>query len=389
MHIIWVNQHASLVGGAEHYIANTARHLQARSIRSTLLYDPNQPTSPEMLDSFDQAYPFIGEANQLSAKNADLVFVHQTRDSGIIAHLAEADIPIVEFFHDHWLFCLRVRKYTSIRKQTCKKVASRQACYPCLGFAQRQSKFPHLRLRSISDLYREHQLRSRFAGFVTGSTYMANQAIAQGFDPKKVHATPLYAELPKTPQVREPRENGKLLYVGALLPSKGLDILINSLKHTTAPTKLDIIGDGASMPEMRRMVEQFGLCDRVRFWGRLSQEEIGAHYRRAMCLIVPSRTPEGFGIVGAEAMSHGLPAIVSDIGGALEWLEPGLTGLTFPTNDARALARAIDLLASSPALVRDMGKAARNRYNEYFRPEHHIDRLLGVFNSVLQNRGMS
>lgn len=389
MHIIWVNQHAALVGGAEHYIANTARHLRSRSIRSTLLYDPNQPTAPEMLDSFDQAYPFIGDAHQLAAKRADVVYVHQTRNSPMTKHLAESEIPVVEFFHDHWLFCLRVHKYTSVRQQTCQKVAGRKSCYPCLGFVQRQSKFPLVRLRSISDLSREHQLHHRFAGFVTGSTYMAKQAIAQGFDPKKVHTTPLYAEPPAPTHAHEARENGKLLYVGALLPYKGVDILINALKHAATPSQLDIIGDGSSRPELERMVEQFGLRERIRFLGRLNSAEIGAHYRRAMCLILPSRTPESFGIVGAEAMSYGLPAIVSDVGGALEWLEPGRTGLTFPTNDARALARAIDLLVSSPALVRDMGEAARSRYHEYFRPEHHIDRLLNVFQHILQNRGIA
>lgn len=389
MHIIWVNQHASLVGGAEHYIANTARHLRTCGIYSTLLYDPNLPTSPDMLGAFDEAFPWIDGAHQIPMSRADLVFLHQTRDPRIIARLEGAQIPVVEFLHDHWLFCLRVHKYTTLRKKTCEKPANAASCYSCLGFVQRQAEFPHLRWRTISDLQNEHRLRNHFAGFITGSTYMANQAIAHGFGSNKVHVAPLYAELPNSIPDGQRREDMQLLYVGAILPYKGIDILINSLRYTTSPMRLDIIGDGSFTAECKRMVEQFGLGERVRFLGRLKPATISNHYRRATCLVLPSRTPESFGIVGAEAMSHALPAIVSNIGGALEWLEPGRTGLTFPTNDARGLAKAIDIVSNSPTLVREMGHAARERYHQYFRPEHHVARLQHIFRSLLPKRGLS
>jgi glycosyltransferase involved in cell wall biosynthesis len=389
MHIVWVNQHASLVGGAEHYIVNTARHLRAHDIRSTLVYDPNQPTAPEMLDVFDAAFPLVREAHQISELKPDLIFVHQTRDANTIAQLAASQCPVVEFFHDHWLFCLRVQKYTTLGRRTCTQTANEWSCYPCLGFVQRQTSSPRIRLRTISDLRHEHALRGNFAGFVTGSQYMAGQAVAHGFDPKKVHVTPLYAETPESTNDSTPRESFRLLYVGAILPYKGVDVLIKALAQTSTQAQLDLIGEGTYQPEMANLVEKLGLGKRVRFLGRLKRHEISAHYRRATCLVLPSRTPESFGIVGAEAMAHGLPAIVSDIGGALEWLEPGRTGLTFPINDAQGLANAIDLLLSSPALAHDMSQAARQRYQDHFRPEHHVARLLDVFQSVLGQRGQS
>lgn len=389
MHIVWVNQHASLVGGAEHYIANTVRHLQMLGIRSTLLYDPNLPTSAEMLEHFDEAFPFVDEASQIVTSRADLVFAHQTRDPRVIRRLTQVPIPVVEFLHDHWLFCLRVHKFTTIRKETCNRTASAESCYPCLGFVQRQSDFPHLRLRTISDLQFEHRLRDQFAAFVTGSTYMANQAITHGFGAHRVHVAPLYAENPISTSDQNPREQMKLLYVGAILPYKGVDILIHALRYTSGRPQLDIIGEGTFMAECKRLVAQFGLGERVRFLGRLNREEISNHYQRATCLVLPSRTPESFGIVGAEAMSHGLPAITSNIGGALEWLEPGRTGLTFPPGDAKELASAIDRMTSNPRMASEMGAAARKRYQEYFRPEHHTQRLLDIFSTILQQRGQS
>lgn len=382
MHIVWINQHASLIGGAEHYIVKTAKYFRERGVQSTLLYDPNLPTSATMLEPFEGAFPLVDVLAQIKDLKADLVYMHQTRRPQIAQTLALSPIPAVEFFHDHWLFCLREQKYTAIGRQTCSRVASVAACYPCLGFVHRKPGFPGLALRTISDLEIEHRARKHFAGFVTGSTYMAEQAIAHGFDRSKVHVTPLYAEPPAIVESAESRDPQRLLFVGAILPYKGVDVLIEALSRTVFPAHLDVIGDGAYLPTLRGLVDKLGIGHRVTFLGKLNRDEIDDHYRRATCLVLPSRTPESFGIVGAEAMSHGLPAIVSDVGGALEWLEPGRTGLTFPINDVRALARSMDLIISSPALARAMGKAAYERYHAHFRPEHHVDRILGIFDDI-------
>ncbi len=384
MHIAWVNTHGSLVGGAEHYIKRTTEHLRERGVRSTLLYDPNFSTSHAMLDAFDAAFPLVDVVAQVRDAKVDLVYVHQTRRPEIADALAHSPVPVIEFFHDHWLFCLRVQKYTTIQRQTCTQVVSAAACYPCMGFVHRNAGFPGFKLRTISDLQGEHQARRHFAGFVTGSSYMAEQAIAHGFDPTKVHVAPLYAEPPVHYEDRVERDTDRLLYVGAILRYKGLDVLIEALSHTVHKVRLDVIGDGSFMSDMRALVHKLGLESRVSFLGKKGREEIDRHYRRATCLVVPSRTPESFGIVGAEAMSYGQPAIVSDIGGVLEWLEPGRTGLTFPINDARGLANAIDLMVGNPALARNMGIAAQRRYDQRFRPEHHMDRLLAIFTGILQ-----
>jgi glycosyltransferase involved in cell wall biosynthesis len=388
MHLVWINQHASMVGGAEHYIANTARHLRHRGVRSTLLYDPNLPTSPLMFDAFDHAFPQVDVLDRVSESNADLVFMHQTREPTVAAELERSPVPVVEFLHDHWLFCLRVQKYTTLTRQTCTQTASRLSCYPCLGFVHREKAFPGFRLRTISDLHAEHRVRRRFAGFVTGSHYMAEQAIAHGFDANKVHVTPLYAD-PPSAEVDILRQTHRLLYVGAILPYKGVDILVKALSHTRTPTHLDIVGEGSFVNELLRLIDQYRLHDRITFYGKLNREQLERHYQRATCLVLPSRTPESFGIVGAEAMSHGLPAIVSNVGGALEWLEDGRTGLTFPINDAEALAKTIDHIMTNPQLAQEMGQAARQRYQARFRPEHHVDRLLTVFSSIVRQGGAS
>ncbi|MBK9262188.1 MAG: glycosyltransferase family 4 protein [Polyangiaceae bacterium] len=387
MHIVWVNTHGSLVGGAEHYVRNTANLLGRRGVRSTLLYDPNLPTSSAMLDTFESAFPIVNIDAQLKEVKPDIVFVHQIRPN-ITQSLTRSPVPVINFLHDHFLFCLREHKYTAIGKRTCNRTVSASACYPCLGFVLRAPTFPRFRLRTVSDVIAAQDAHKQFCAFVTASRYMAEQAIAHGFDPARIHVAPLYAEKPG-PEHSTYRDNAKLLYVGGVLRNKGLDVLLRALRNTVFPVRLEIIGDGAWMTNAHMLAHELGIHDRVSFLGRKPQHELREHYRRANCLVVPSRWPEPFGLVGVEAMSHGTPVIASAVGGILEWLVPGQTGLAVPPNDHNALAAAIDQLIGNPKLARSMGEAARARYLERFLPDHHIERLMGIFADVIKRGARS
>jgi glycosyltransferase involved in cell wall biosynthesis len=381
MHVVWVNEHASLVGGAEHYIKRTAELLRPRGVRSTLLYDPSLPTASAMLDAFEGAFPLVDLPAQVAG--ADLVFLHQVRRPRTIADLARCPAPVIKFLHDHWLFCLREHKYTLLGQQACSRTVSASACYPCIGFVRRAKEFPGLRLRTVAELFEEQRQHMRLDAFISGSSYMIEQAVAHGFDPARAHVVPLYAEPPKeaTP---ETREAGRLLYVGEVSRRKGCDVMLRALARCDASLRLDVVGTGPWLDGARALARKLGLGARVAFLGWKAPEELPVHFQRAACLLVPSRTPEPFGMVGVEAMSHGTPVIGTRQGGLLEWLEPERTGIAVPPNDPGALAAAINWLLSDPSLAASMGAAARARYLERFQPEHHAARLLAIFDAVLR-----
>jgi glycosyltransferase involved in cell wall biosynthesis len=92
-------------------------------------------------------------------------------------------------------------------------------------------------------------------------------------------------------------------------------------------------------------------------------------YRAANIFVLPSRV-EGTPNALLEAMSCGLPVIVSDgAPGPLELIEDGVTGLVVPVNDAAALAAALRRLASDEQLRHRLGMAARARISEYHLPQ--------------------
>jgi glycosyltransferase involved in cell wall biosynthesis len=87
---------------------------------------------------------------------------------------------------------------------------------------------------------------------------------------------------------------------------------------------------------------------------------------------------EGFGLVYAEAMAHGLPCIASTRDAAGEVVRDGETGLLVPVRDPAALAEAIHRLVSEPGLGTRMGAAGRRRFEALFTPEKYRERLLAM-----------
>jgi glycosyltransferase involved in cell wall biosynthesis len=100
----------------------------------------------------------------------------------------------------------------------------------------------------------------------------------------------------------------------------------------------------------------------------------------------PTHVAEAFGLVGVEAMAHGKPVVAYALGGVVEWLRDGQTGLLAPAGDATAFRAAIDRLLESPSLAASLGEQGRRDVDLLFRPEHHVMRLLEVYRPLVATR---
>ncbi|WP_435072832.1 glycosyltransferase family 4 protein [Halorubrum sp. HHNYT27] len=159
----------------------------------------------------------------------------------------------------------------------------------------------------------------------------------------------------------------RVAFVGNLAPRKGLDTLVEGVARADCAVDLTVVGravDESHVADVRRLVRERGIGDRVRFAGRLSDAELGDILRASHVLAVPSRY-EGFGIVYLEGMSFGLPAIASRAGGANETVTDGETGVLVDPDDPDAVARALDGFAADPDRLAQMGRAARRRYERH------------------------
>ena len=137
----------------------------------------------------------------------------------------------------------------------------------------------------------------------------------------------------------------QLLFVGNLIPRKGLHDLLTAL--TLLPEnawELFVIGDQELDPVYtKRIYHQIrvsGVADRIRFYGRMVGEDLRKLFLHTHVLAVPSQY-EGFGIVYLEAMANGLPPIATTAGAAKEIIVNEQNGFLIDPGDSETLARII------------------------------------------------
>lgn len=170
-----------------------------------------------------------------------------------------------------------------------------------------------------------------------------------------------------SPDRKEERVGGRILFVGnAQDPRKGIKLVLQAMKLLPEEVSLVIVDEGEpNKPYAPGLVRQLGLAERVMFTGRVTQEELVKHYRRASLLVLPSEF-EGFGLPVVEALSCGTPVVVTDAGSLPEVVGNGEGGLIVPKGDFKALAKAMGTIIGSPSLAREMGKRGRMRMERLF-----------------------
>lgn len=388
--ILWINEAAALTGGCERYISDTAVYLREYGITSSLLYNVAGATEPRFTGAFDRgAFPLVDLELQIQEIRPDLIYVHRWEGTELFPALRACGVPAARFFHDHRLFCPREHKYTVLGKRTCTKTVGWN-CYTCLGIVNKVSASDGLiRVQLPGALRREQQENIRtYKAFVAGSGYMANHLIAHGFPASTVHSIPLFTAPPEFANVElsPERDLETLLFVGQLVTGKGVDTLLEAVAQTKHHCQLRIIGAGKFERDYRALAERLGIQGRVTFVGKVLGMDLAREYRRCAAVVFPSRTPETFGLVGPEAMSHGTPVIATNVGGMTEWLRDGVNGLAVPPNAPAELARAIDRLLGDASFRKRLSLKARNDYEARFTPERHVKALASLFRQVVSAR---
>lgn len=184
---------------------------------------------------------------------------------------------------------------------------------------------------------------------------------------------------PVTPFSRErilAEDNRDVLFVGRLETTKGADLAAEACRR--AGVRLRLIGDGAMRAELARRYPE------MLFAGHQPPAAVAAHAASARMLLMPSRYPEPFGLVAAEAAWSGLPVIVP----ATAFLAPDLVaagaGLAVDPQDVNALASMIRRLSQDDGLCRKMSVAAFAGTGRIaLTPDAWADRLLALYEARL------
>jgi glycosyltransferase involved in cell wall biosynthesis len=175
-----------------------------------------------------------------------------------------------------------------------------------------------------------------------------------------------------------------LLFVGRLMPEKGVFDLVRAVVHlnATMSCRLVIVGDGPSADALAREVSELGIADWVELRGYLSGEDLARCYREADAFALPTYWAEGFPTVLLEAMSMGLPVVTTRLRGAADRLEEGVHALFVPPRSPQALAAALHVVLTDDRLRASMAASNAAKVRE-FAPEVVVPQYVAILNSVV------
>ena len=225
---------------------------------------------------------------------------------------------------------------------------------------------------------RRATLMAEAARFVCVSESVREKLAARGFPLEKLVVLPIGTDIPAETPARPLQ--GPVLFIGRLVPKKGVAVLIEALQRLRAEGREPetvIAGDGPLADDLRRQAS--GL-DRLRFLGWQTPDAVAKLMREAALLVVPSIAAadgdaEGLPSVAMEAMALGLPVLGSTEAGLAGVVIPGETGVLVPAHDGSALATAIDRLLANAGERQRLGDAAAALMRRDFDAEMQSRRL--------------
>jgi glycosyltransferase involved in cell wall biosynthesis len=297
---------------------------------------------------------------QLARESADVIVLHEPNPMALVAYfLARPAGHLIVWYHSDvirpsWIYRLFYRPFLRFALSRAARIV---VSSPPLG-------------RSAPEL-QDFQAKCTVIPF--------------GIDARS--GEELDASLERAAAIRREINQPIVLFVGRLVPYKGVDVLLEALTgvHATA----FIVGDGPQRAALEAQARRLSIASRVRFLGSVADQELAALYRACHVFVLPSVTrQEAFGVVQLEAMAAGKPVVSTDVGTGVGWVNRhGETGYVVPPRDPVALREALRRLLTDGGLQTLMGDAAMRRARSAFTVERMIDDTLALYRDVMAMAG--
>jgi glycosyltransferase involved in cell wall biosynthesis len=339
----------------------------------------------EMGDSF--APDFLGSLAAVDPATAALLHVHEEN----MLRDYPGTVPMLFTAHNHNAYCPSGTRYFSALQAPCDRTLSVAGCVwghyaEGCGSRRPQKVWEGLRRAQQSCA----ALKRYRIPVIANSDFVRTQFLRHGLPPEQV-VTLRYGirepVVPCPPLTEEVHRQQRILFLGRIVPDKGLDWLLESLNMMPGALHLDIAGDGWYRPQVEQRCTALGLGDRVTWHGWCSGAQLDGLFAQCLAVVFPSLWHEPAGIVTLEAYARHRAIIASAVGGIPEHVRPGETGLLVPVNDRNGLAAAIAQLATDCPQAVALGLAGRRWYEEEFTIAHHVRALRQLYDRAIHGWG--
>ncbi len=355
----------------------------ARGCSSVILGQQDILSDPNRLRAFRQ-----GLWNRAAARKLSLVLEqsdpsrtvvhvhgwHKALSSSVVRASLDRGFKTVLTLHDYFAACPNGGFYNYPGQHVC---TLRGMSLSCLTANCDVRNYGHKLYRVARQLVQ--QKLGRLPGGLSHFIYYSETALAQ-LKPYLPQSCALYRVDNPIPMEQAPpaavSENSCFVFLGRLAREKGIGLFAEAV--TAAGVEGVVIGSGPEEEALRRAFPS------LRWEGWQPPDTVRTMLREARCLVFPSVWYETQGLVVREAAALGVPAIVSDVTAAREWIAPGRNGLLFASGSRDSLTEKIIQLRDNDPLAASLGKEAYRRY--WDRPTttaDHAEALLGVYEKML------
>ena len=387
------------VGGVEQHVSGLAQALVGMGHEVDILARAHLPERPqgtweragtgnpsvwriayrwEDVDSLDAMYtsaPMAESTRAFLQERAadgvtyDAAHVHHLTGLSVdtLASLQQAGVPTALTLHDYWTFCPRGQMFH--RDGTVCATAEPERCGGCLQqtFPSWMQEQPQQKVQALHD--RARAILALPQRLLVPSPRVIPAFEALGVPADRFTVVENGVDTASLEQLPDPTCGPgplRLGYFGTLMPSKGLDVLLDAVLQLPEGT-VELHVHGNAVPYhgdesyLTRCFQRLRPGSGVTYHGPYSLEEMPGRMATVDVLAAPALWHEAFGLTVREALAAGRPVLVSDVGGLQDAVADGVQGRVLPAGDAGAWAEAIAALAGDRDQLRRMVSGCRRR----------------------------
>lgn len=203
------------------------------------------------------------------------------------------------------------------------------------------------------------------------SNAMKDYLLELGIEKDKISVIPMGIDLKNSfyPKANTPIKKNSVLFVGRLIPEKGVDVLIESLKFISpglTGVTLNIVGSGPEKERLEILADKIDYRHTVNFIKAMPNSELPDIYRQHQIFVIPSIGNEGLGLTTIEAIGCGCTVIASDFKAIEDIIKHNDSGIIVPQKSPKELGRAINTLLTDTNKAQSLSKKAMIHVQERF-----------------------
>ncbi|MFE0136502.1 glycosyltransferase [Streptomyces sp. NPDC059037] len=324
-------------------------------------------------------------AARLRASRPDVVHIHNVfplLSPAVLAACADAGVPAVATLHNYTQVCPPGTLHRD--GQACTECVGSKASLPAVRHGcYRNSRLATVPL-AVSLTVNRRRWWSGVERFFCISAAQREVLVRSGM-PAELLAVK-HNFVPDT-GARRTGAGDHVLFLGRLAEAKGVQLLMAAWDEIAAAggVGVPLVLAGAG-PLEREVTAWAAERDDVRYVGLLDPDQCRQALARSVAVVAPSMALETFGLVVAEAMAAGVPAVAAGHGAFVELVEDGVTGLLHRPGEPTSLASCLRRVTTEQARNQEMGQAARRRYEQRFSPAVGLERLLEEYRTAIAGR---